>query len=162
MIPLIYLDSSAITKRYIKEKGTETIDVIFDASEIEKVKLSFSMWNIGEIIGVFDQYHRRNWITEEEFREATRKFLIELQKLYKLKTLQLIPVNSNILVQSFPLITKYHMYQADVLQAVSFKAANADIFISADKKLLTTMKILHKNSFNIETEEISIQEAIIS
>lgn len=160
MIPIIYLDSSAITKRYIKEKGTETIDIIFDANEIEKVKISFSMWNIGESIGVFDQYRRRNWITEEDLREATRKFLIELNKLYKLKTLQIIPVNSNILVQTFPLIVKYHIYQADVLQTISFKAANADLFLSADKKLLKTMKTLNKKSFNVETEENLIRQAV--
>jgi predicted nucleic acid-binding protein len=159
MIPIIYLDSSAITKRYINEKGTKTIDVIFDASEIEKVKISFSIWNIGECIGVFDQYHRRNWITEDDFRECIRKFLIELQKLYKLKILQLLSVSSNNLAQTFPLIVKYHIYQADILQAISFRAANADIFISADKKLLETMKNLTKNSFNIETEENLILKA---
>ncbi|MHA1277455.1 MAG: type II toxin-antitoxin system VapC family toxin [Candidatus Helarchaeota archaeon] len=160
MIPSIYLDSSAIIKRYINEKGTETIDVIFDASEVEKVKVSFSIWNIGESIGVFDQYHRRNWIDAEDFRAVTRKFLIEIQKLYKLKTLQLIPIDTNVLVRTLPLIVKYHMYQADVLQTVSFKVANADIFISADKKLIETMKTLEKNSFNIETEENLIRKAI--
>ncbi len=160
MIPLIYLDSSAISKRYIKEKGTETIDAIFDASEIEKVKISFSIWNIGECVGVFDQYCRRKWITEEDFQEAIRKFLIEIHKLYKLKTLQLIPIDSNIIAQTIPLIVEYHMYQADVLQTISFKVAGADIFISADKKLVKIMKSFNKHSFNIETEENLIQKTI--
>ena len=159
MIPLIYLDSSAITKRYINEKGTETIDIVFDATEIEKAKISFSIWNIGECLGVFDQYRRRNWMTEKDFQVCIRKFLIELQKLYKLKVLQLIPVNSNILIQSFPLIVKYHMYQADILQIISFKAVSADIFLSADKKLLKTMKPFTKNSFNVETDENLILKA---
>jgi len=35
----IYLDSSAISKRYIAEKGTETADLIFDQCEIENTKL---------------------------------------------------------------------------------------------------------------------------
>ncbi|MHA1267607.1 MAG: type II toxin-antitoxin system VapC family toxin [Candidatus Helarchaeota archaeon] len=160
MAPLIYLDSSAITKRYINEKGTETIDVIFDASEVEKIKISFSIWNIGETIGVFDQYHQRNWINKEEFRTAIRKFLIEVQKLYKFKTLKLISIDYTMLIQALPLIVKYHIYLADVLQIVTFKAAQADIFISADKKLVKIMKTIEKNSFNIEMEEKLIRKNI--
>ena len=45
-----YLDSSAIVKRYIKETGSESIDVIYNALEQESQLegLTFSSWNFGE------------------------------------------------------------------------------------------------------------------
>jgi len=160
VIPTIYLDTSALTKRYIYENGTETIDLIFDASEIEKIKISFSIWNIGESIGVFDKYRRKNQITEDEFKETIRKFFMEIQKLYKLKTLQLILIDSSLLIETFPLIVKYHLYQADILQIISFKVGRCDTFISADKKLVEIMKTHNKNTFNIEKDESIIQKTI--
>lgn len=43
----VYLDSSAIVKRYVSEKGSEAVDFIFDNAEAEKAKISFSIWNVG-------------------------------------------------------------------------------------------------------------------
>ena len=160
MIPTIYLDTSALTKRYISEKGTETIDLIFDSSEIEKSRIVFSIWNIGESIGVFDKYYRRKLITEDGFKESIRKMFMEIQKLYKLKTLKLISLDSNILIETFPLILKYHLYQADVLQIISFKVGKCDVFLSADKKLVEIMKTYNENTFNIETEGRLFQKTI--
>jgi predicted nucleic acid-binding protein len=70
----IYLDSSTISKRYIIEKGTNTVDLLFDECEIENTNIYFSIWNIGEVLGVFDKYHNRNLITTEMFDDTLKKF----------------------------------------------------------------------------------------
>jgi len=158
----IYLDSSTISKRYIIEKGTNTVDLLFDECEIENTNIYFSIWNIGEVLGVFDKYHNRNLITTEMFDDTLKKFLAEIQKLNKLKTLRLIPLNSKILSKAIPLIFKYHVYQADAIQISSFQIANCEIFISADKKLVEIMKSINENSFNVETEESLIKNFLIS
>ncbi|RLI84796.1 MAG: PIN domain nuclease, partial [Archaeoglobales archaeon] len=64
----VYLDSSAIVKRYIKERGTEVVDLVFDNAELGNVKIFFSIWNIGEVLGVLDRYRRRNLISSKEFK----------------------------------------------------------------------------------------------
>ena len=156
----IYLDSSTISKRYIIEKGTDTTDFIFDECEIENTKIYFSMWNIGEVLGVFDKYYNSKKISKEIFEETLRKFLVEIQKLNKLKTLKLIPLNSNVISKAIPLIFKYHIYQADAIQISSFEISKCEIFISADKRLVDIMKSINKMSFNIETEENSIKNII--
>ena len=48
----VYLDSSAIVKRYVAEKGSKVIDKIYDKAENSQLKIVFSIWNIGEVIGV--------------------------------------------------------------------------------------------------------------
>jgi predicted nucleic acid-binding protein len=65
MSVLVYLDSSAIVKRYIKEAGTEIMDLVFGYAEDDHIKLFFSIWNIGEVLGVFDEYIRRKVINED-------------------------------------------------------------------------------------------------
>ena len=48
---LVYLDSSAIVKRYTKETGTSTVDFVYRQAELGKLVVGFSIWNIGETVG---------------------------------------------------------------------------------------------------------------
>lgn len=43
----VYLDTSALAKRYVKEEGTEILDLAFEKASSEH-PLVFSFWNIGE------------------------------------------------------------------------------------------------------------------
>ena len=58
-----YLDSSAIVKRYVYETGSEFIRAQYNDAYLGNVLLSFNVWNIGEVIGVFDRAHRQKRIT---------------------------------------------------------------------------------------------------
>lgn len=47
---LIYLDSSAIVKRYIKEAGTEIMDLVFEDAEAGRIKIFLTAdWKLGEV-----------------------------------------------------------------------------------------------------------------
>jgi predicted nucleic acid-binding protein len=50
----VYLDSSGIVKRYVSEKGSDLIDGVYRRSESGELRLVYSLWNIGELIEVFD------------------------------------------------------------------------------------------------------------
>jgi predicted nucleic acid-binding protein len=52
-----YLDTSAIVKRYILERGSDEVAALYSRAWGGDVKLSFSLWNVGEALGVFDKYH---------------------------------------------------------------------------------------------------------
>ena len=69
-------------------------------------------------------------------------------------------LDSSLLIETFPLIVKFHLYQADILQIISFRVGRCDTFISADKKLVEIMKTYNKSTFNIETEGSIIQKTI--
>lgn len=50
-MPRLYLDSSAIVKRYVVEPGTEVVDEVFERAEAREVFVVFSVWNVGEVLG---------------------------------------------------------------------------------------------------------------
>jgi len=56
---LLYLDTSAIVKRYLKESGSDLISEIYEKALNGDALLSFSAWNISEVVGVLDEYRRR-------------------------------------------------------------------------------------------------------
>ncbi len=73
MTEKVYLDTSALVKRYLEEEGSEKVDSLFNESYDKSVVLVISQWNIGEAAVVFDKYQNRKVI-----RDARQPF----QSLY--------------------------------------------------------------------------------
>ena len=58
-------------------------------------------------------------------------------QLLRLKLLKIVPSKTSILIQTWSLIERYHIYEADALQILSAKRIGAE-------KLYTGDKVLHK------------------
>jgi len=147
----VYLDSSSISKRYVKEKGSPLIDGVYGKAEAGELRLTLSIWNIGEVIGVLDRYLARRLITEKEFAAARSDLVSETLKLSRLDSLDLLPVTSALLSQSWTLIAKHHIYEADALQISSCKGAECSMFLTADKRLLEAALHEGLNAVNVES-----------
>jgi len=67
---LVYLDTSAIIKRYVREPGSELVNEVYEKALSGNVTLSFSVWNVGEVLGALDKYRRRQWLGDEGYLKA--------------------------------------------------------------------------------------------
>lgn len=132
---IAYLDSSAIVKRYVLEKGSDTISKVYDKSLNGELILATSAWNIGEVLGVLDKYFRRGWLGEDDYNMARIRFLAETLRLLRLRILEIVPVKTRIIIRSWRLIEEHHIYEADAIQVVSAKTARATEFYTGDKRL---------------------------
>ncbi len=131
----VYLDTSAILKRYLDEEGSDVVKELFRDAYRGEVKLAFSFWNIGEVIGTLDKRLRRGQLGRDEFDFLKKGFLAEVKRFTRLGVLEVVPVHSLILADAWKLIEKYHLYQADALQMVSAKYVGVESFYTADKRL---------------------------
>ena len=86
----IYLDTSAIVKRYLLEPGTEIVDSIYKDAHRREVLIGFSSWNIGEASVVFDKYERMGVINEA--RKVFEKFLLESRTLVLSGSLRILSI----------------------------------------------------------------------
>jgi predicted nucleic acid-binding protein len=132
----VYLDTSSLVKRYIAETGSEVVDRVYSESEAGRLRIAFSIWNIGEAVGVFDRYRVRGLISDEEFKRARANLISESLKLSRLEALSLLPITSWSLTGSWSLVSKHHIYVADALQITSSKEVGADLLLGADRRLL--------------------------
>ena len=131
-----YLDSSVIVKRYVSEPGSSSVDLVFDKGEAGEICLATSIWNFGEVLGVLDEKLRRGWLAEDEFKTALENFASEMTRMARLKVLEVVPVVTPILVDSWPLILRQHIYEADALQIQTCIYCGGDVLLSADKELI--------------------------
>jgi predicted nucleic acid-binding protein len=151
-VKTVYLDSSSILKRYIEEKASDVIDEVYEKAEAGKLKLAFSIWNVGEIIGVLDRHVSRRLISAETFRSALSKFILESMKMVRLGSLQIMPITSKSLSNSWLLITKHHIYEADALQISTSLEAECNFLFSADADLVPIAERENIKAVNIEAE----------
>ena len=75
-----YLDSSALAKRYVQERGSESMDKIFESAEKGEEPVFFSMWNVGELAVMFDKYEQEGLL---EAKQVMMTFLEEMRRLSK-------------------------------------------------------------------------------
>ena len=135
MRELIYLDSTAIVKRYIKELGSDTAKRVFLKAYSSEIRLSFSIWNIGEVLGALDRAKRIRRINEEAYSIAKRRFLLETRRMTRLGLSTVVPIRTKTLVDAWKLIEKHHVYEADALQIATARQVNATQFMTGDRCL---------------------------
>jgi len=153
----VYLDTSSIVKRYIEERGSEVIDRVYEESEAGRIKTVFSVWNIGEALGVLNRYLTRELLSVKEFETALTDLITESIKMIRLNSMQVLPITSKSLVESWLLVLRHQIYEADALQISSSKDADCDIFLGADKRVIQVAHEEGIHAINIETEA---QEAL--
>ena len=125
----IYLDTSAIVKRYLEEIGSDIIDKVYELAERGRVILISSAWNIGELLSVFTKKKKsRSELTKKEFEICVDNFLLETPKLVRMNSLFFIPIFSQVFFNVIKLVLKYHIYEADALQIATSRFINSDIF----------------------------------
>jgi predicted nucleic acid-binding protein len=158
---IVYLDSSAIVKRYVKEMGSDSVDLIYHAVERDPINtLIFSSWNLGEVFGAIDARFQRGDLRQEAKTEALSLLSQETKKFAAMRKISIIPVGSRILTKARGLILKYHIYQADALQIESAKQAEVDFFASADKRLLDCAKSEQLETLNPEKDYDLIKKSV--
>jgi predicted nucleic acid-binding protein len=138
---IAYLDSSSIVKRYIEEPGSKTVRDVYLKAYSGESPIAFSSWNIGETLGAFDNACVKGALSPEDYLTVKRRFLIETRRLLRLGMLMLVPVKFKLLIESWNLIEKHHMYEADALQIASAKAVKAAQFFTGDKRVYETANI---------------------
>lgn len=151
-VRLVYLDSSSIVKRYIGEKGSEAVDTVYSRAETGGLRFMFSIWNVGEVFEAFDRYFSRGLLPEEAFKTALRDFISESTKMIRLDSLQILPMTTEVLVNSWLLVMKHHIYAADALQIAKAKEATCSLFLSADSRLVQAAEEEGLNAVNLEAE----------
>lgn len=134
-MPTAYLDTSALVKRYLAERGTPAVDVLYHDAEAGRTTLSFSIWNVGEALSAIARTWREGTIDEAGAGEASWSLVNETVKLRGLGRVRVVPVHPDLLAACIPLLFEEGLTQPDALQIVTAREVEADRFVCADRRL---------------------------
>ena len=127
-----FIDTSALFKRYIPEKGTDQLDEIFSLSKY----LYISDLTIVEIVS---NLKRKNEIVNEIDRDLYLKIKKEFFNDIAQGSIQTISVSSEIIIKAWDLIDKKYITPMDSVQLATAIQLNSKlkdvVFVCSDKKL---------------------------
>ena len=132
---VVYLDSSAIMKRYVREPGSDVVRGLYLRAYSGDVVVSYNVWNVGEVLGAFDRARRAGRVDDEAYRVIRRRFLLETRRMVRLGVALVVPLKLRILREGWKLIERHHIYEADAVQIASAKQVSASQFLTGDKRL---------------------------
>jgi len=138
-----FIDTSALFKRYIPEKGTEQIDELFNIAE----NVYISDLTITEIIS---NLKRKSEVTREIdndlYLSVKKEFLSDISQ----GNIQTVSVDSEIIIRSLVFIDKNHITPIDSIQLASASYLNSEekdiVFVCSDKKLA---KLAEENKLTV-------------
>jgi uncharacterized protein len=132
---MVYLDSRASAKRYLADDGVEAIDGLYHRAEARDVRLAFSLWNVGEVLGAVMKAERLRWLSAGQARDARWGFRMETIRLRDLGVLRTAPVGGPPRCRpASPL--RHGIRQPDGLQLATCKNLGALASVSADQRLV--------------------------
>lgn len=156
----VYLDSSSIVKRYVQEQGSEIVDELYEIAELGNMQIFFSLWNVGEVLGTLDRYLSRRAVGPDEFEAILSTFIAESIKLGRLGSLSIVPLSAQNLVESWLLVLRQHIYEADALQISTAKFSGCDLLLTADRELADACKREGLVAFDVEEQQEHIRKML--
>ena len=120
----IFLDSSALAKRYVQEKGTEIIlERCASATEI-----ILSVLCIPEIVSAFNRLRREEKVSTFQYHSLKRDFIRDVEQV------TMIEVTPFVLKKSIDCLEQATLRSLDAIQVASAIEASSDLFLSADRR----------------------------
>jgi len=148
----VYLDTSALIKRYIEEEGTEIVDWLFERASPD-LTLVISLWNLSESMVAVDKYRRRGAISDGELRGLVRQLIVEIRGYWERGLLRIVPLPPDLLVETWRYILDQHIYAGDAIQIVTCVRERCDFLVAADQRLVEVCRRLGIECFNPELAE---------
>lgn len=134
-MPLYYLDTSALLKRYRTEKGTDVVDEIFSAREKDELFITSHFTSV-EVESVAARALKGRLLNKKSHGVLLSLFAEDLDE-----RLILLPVSTSLLMEAAEAARNYSVragdaiHLASVLRAKQASAAKI-VFVASDKELV--------------------------
>jgi predicted nucleic acid-binding protein len=141
-----YLDTSALIKRFVVEKGSPLIQRIIEAGPVATAKIAYA-----EVYAGLKRKHREGRISARQYALACRQFERDWQAYVRVDLQNGILHLARDLIEAHPLRGYDAVHLASALSLK--KALGEEItFTAADERLLRAARAERLGALNVETE----------
>jgi len=126
----LFLDSSAIVKRYIEEPGSDLVEDLCK----EAAELGISVISLPEIVSALQRRIREGMIDDLQYKIIKKEFFKSLNDTV------IYPLTESVIYKSVELLESYTLRSLDSIHLSCAIKWECDYFVSADKQQLTAAK----------------------
>ena len=120
----VFVDSSALAKRYIEEKGSDQVQAILSSASA----LAVSVICVPEIVSALCHRRRERKVSTQEYRNAKASVLSDIDDA------TVIGITEEVIAQAVALLERFPLRSADALHIASASEWSTDLFVSADDR----------------------------
>jgi predicted nucleic acid-binding protein len=135
----VFLDSSALAKRYVKEPGSARVDEIL----LSASSLAISMMCLPEVVSALCRRRRERQLSAAQYRKAKEALLEDLQDA------SIVNVTDPVVARAVELLERWPLRSSDSLHVASAAEWGADLFVSADGRQCAVAR-----GYGLRVEEI--------
>jgi hypothetical protein len=120
----VFLDSSALAKRYIQEAGSDRLEEILSSAS----GLGVSVICVSEIVSALCRRRRESKLSVQEYLKAKRAFFEDIEDS------SVVNVTDQVVTRAVELLERCPLRSSDALHVASAAEWSADLFVSADER----------------------------
>ena len=120
----VFVDSSALAKRYVEEKGSDQVQAILSSASA----LAVSVICIPEIVSALCRRRRERKVSAEQYRKAKASVLSDIDDA------TVIGITEEVIAQAVALLEQFPLRSADALHVACAAEWLTDLFVSADDR----------------------------
>ena len=120
----VFLDSSALAKRYIQEPGSDRLEeILFSASS-----LGVSVICVSEVVSALCRRRREKRLSQQQYLKAKQALFEDIEDA------SVVNVMDHVAARAVELLERWPLRSSDALHIASAAAWSAELFVSADER----------------------------
>jgi len=135
----VFLDSSALAKRYAQETGSDRVEEILLAAS----SLGLSVMSAPEVISALCRRRRERKLSPAQYLQAKRALFEDIADA------SLVNLTDAVVARAVELLERWTLRSADAVQVGSAAEWQADLFVSAD-----TQQCAAARGYGLQVEEL--------
>ena len=123
----VFFDSSVVTKRYVKEAGTERVRELFSKASSAAV----SVICLAEVAAALNRLRREGNLTQAQYADRKKALFQDT------KDVAIVQITDDVIARSVAVVEHWPLRAADALHIGCAAEWGADLFTSADARQCT-------------------------
>lgn len=135
----IFLDSSALAKRYVQERGSDRLEeILFSATS-----LGVSVICLPEVVSALCRIRRERKLSQPQYLNAKQALFEDIDDT------SVVNVTDQVVVRAIELLERWPLRSSDSLHVASAAEWAADLFVSADARQCAAAR-----AYGLQVEEL--------
>ena len=135
----VFLDSSALAKRYVEEAGSDRVAELLSAAS----SLGVSIICLSEVVSALCRRRRQKKLSSRQYLKTKRMLFEDAEDA------NILNITDEIIARAVDLLERWPLRSSDSIQVASAAEWGADLFVSADAKQCDAAR-----SYGLRVEEL--------
>ena len=137
----VFLDSSALAKRYVEEPGSERVEELLSSAS----SLGVSVICLAEVVSALCRRQREKRLSSRQYRDAKQALFEDIEDS------SIIRVTDQVVARAVEILERWPLRSSDSLHVASAAEWSAELFVSADERQCAAAR-----GYGLKVEELAV------